>query len=465
MKSILSTKPVFLVLMICCLSCKKFVEINPPSDQIINEKVYSNDQVATSAIRGIYVNMMTSGGFASGNVYSVTMLAGRSSDEFTNYNIDNTYRQFWTNNISPDNNGLRTGLWQEPYKNIYAANLVLENLEKSNGVTATVKQQLQGEAKFIRAFCYFYLTNLFGSVPLILSTDYKVNAVAAASTSEQIYIQMIKDLTEAKAQLSDAYPSIERVRANRWAAAALLARVYLYHRQWANAETEATGIIAKNDQYNLEENLSQVFLKNNKEAILQFFVPTINDVNTYEGQLFILDTPPGAQTQVVLNDNLVQSFEPNDRRLANWVGTYVTENASWHYAAKYKVKAGATPSSEYSMVLRLGEQYLIRAEARTMQDNFQGARDDLNKIRNRAGLDNLSYNTQAELLLAIEKERKVELFAEWGHRWLDLKRTGRASVVLGPLKAPNWQNTDMLYPIPQSEITNNKNLVQNNGYQ
>ena len=116
------------------------------------------------------------------------------------------------------------------------------------------------------------------------------------------------------------------------------------------------------------------------------------------------------------------------------------------------------------MVLRLAEQYLIRAEARAQQNNISGSQSDLNLIRNRAGLVNTAANDKTALLTAIEHERQVELFTEWGHRWLDLKRTNRADAVLGPIKAPNWQPTDMLYPIPQTQIANDPNVHQNPGY-
>ncbi|HCO85286.1 MAG TPA: RagB/SusD family nutrient uptake outer membrane protein, partial [Arenibacter sp.] len=124
-------------------------------------------------------------------------------------------------------------------------------------------------------------------------------------------------------------------------------------------------------------------------------------------------------------------------------------------------------ASEYSMVLRLAEQYLIRAESRAMQGNISGAIADVDVLRSRAGLD-LINDIEPEinkegLLNIISEERKLELFSEWGHRWFDLKRTGKASQVLMPLK-PLWQETDVLFPIPQVELDKNQNLHQNVGY-
>jgi hypothetical protein len=115
------------------------------------------------------------------------------------------------------------------------------------------------------------------------------------------------------------------------------------------------------------------------------------------------------------------------------------------------------------MMLRLAEQYLIRAEARAQLENIPGAQEDLNAIRSRAGLPDTDADDKASLLLAIERERQAELFAEGGHRWLDLKRTNRADAVLGPLKA-DWQTPDALFPIPDAERQLNPNLTQNDGY-
>ena len=125
------------------------------------------------------------------------------------------------------------------------------------------------------------------------------------------------------------------------------------------------------------------------------------------------------------------------------------------------------PVTEYYTVLRLAEQYLIRAEARAQQKiNLPGAISDLNLIRNRAGLDSLSPTlNQQQVMAAVAQERRVELFAEWGHRWLDLKRTGQISAVFNtiPYKS-QYQPFQQLYPIPLGELQNDPNLRQNPGY-
>jgi hypothetical protein len=115
--------------------------------------------------------------------------------------------------------------------------------------------------------------------------------------------------------------------------------------------------------------------------------------------------------------------------------------------------------------MRLAEQYLIRSEARANLNNIAGAQADLNELRSRAGLPNTQVSDKTAILSAIEQERKSEFFTEWGHRWFDLKRTNRIDAVLIPIKT-QWVPTASLYPIPESEIINNRGLqsAQNPGY-
>jgi hypothetical protein len=119
------------------------------------------------------------------------------------------------------------------------------------------------------------------------------------------------------------------------------------------------------------------------------------------------------------------------------------------------------------MVLRLAEQYLIRAEARAMQGKLPGAISDVDRIKVRAGLLPIAEIDpgigREALLEVIMEERKKEFFAEWGHRWFDLKRTATAMEVLQPIKG-QWKNTSLLYPVPEEERMKNPNLDQNEGY-
>lgn len=445
-------------------SCSDFLDVGTPSTQIARLDVYEDDATARSTLNGIYSEMIFSSGFASGGVSSITALAGRSADDFINHS-GSQVAEFSNNEVSQNNSHLRSNIWNEAYRYIYFANAALEGLEQSKAITPDVKQQLQGEALFVRAFCYFYLVNLFGDVPVLTGTDFKSNSVSHRSPPSVIYEQVISDLDAARNMLTSDYSfsENERTRPNQAAATALLARAYLYQANWVLAEEAATSVI-ENPLYHLEMDLNAVFLKNSSEAIWQL-MPHMGTTNTREGAHFILTALP---TEVSLSNVLVNSFEEGDLRRVHWVGTFETAGDTYHYPFKYKIKSSTT-ISEYSMVLRLAEQYLIRAEARAQLDDLEGAISDLDKLRQRAELpryqDTQPDMSKQEVLTAIVTERRLELFSEWGHRWLDLKRTGKADEVLGPEKGTNWQPTDVLYPIPFSEIQNNRNLLpQNPGY-
>lgn len=457
---------VFCLFFLCFFSaCKKFVDIDPPKTQLINETVFASDATATSAMVGIYSSTMGSNfnGF-------LARYSGLSADELLNYasgSLGTDQAQFYQNSIAATNNQI-INFWRECYKPIFACNALIEGLQKSSGVSTGLKRQLDGEARFMRAFYNFYLVNLYGDIPLITTTDYRINATASRTSKTQVYQQIIADLKDAQNLLTDTYVTTERVRPNKWAATAMLARVYLYNGDWANAEIQATAVINQSETYQLIP-LNTIFLANSLEAIWQL-MPVRPTRDTEDGNIFILIATP---TIVALSNQIVSAFEAGDNRKSSWVSSITINSQTYYYAYKYKIRT-STVHTEYYMALRLAEQYLIRAESKIQQGRMDEGIADLNVLRTRARaaatpatpnpLPPLSIGmSKANALLAVEQERRVELFCEWGHRWLDLKRTDRANAILSPVKTA-WQSTDALYPIPQSERLNNQNLTQNPGY-
>jgi len=297
-------------------------------------------------------------------------------------------------------------------------------------------------------------------VPLITSSKYQDAATSSRAATSKIYTQIINDLNDAKTLLSFQYISTGRVRPNKWTAVALLSRCYFYTNHWKEAEAEATSIIASG-QYLLESNLNNIFLKNSTEAIWQL-MPVRPGFNTYEG-LEILPVSAFSAPTYLITSALLNSFENGDNRKSTWIKFRVFNNDTLYYPFKYKLTNGAT-LNEYYIIFRLAEQYLIRAEAELNQNKIPEAQADINVIRSRAGLENTLANDIPSLKLAIEQERRSELCFEWANRWYDLKRTGRATDILAPLKGSIWQSTDDLWPIPQQEINLNPSLIQNPGY-
>jgi len=457
-------KIIILGFMIVGLNCKKFITVDLPVDRLVSANVFTSDASALAAVSGIYSSMMGSTfGYASAGM---TLYPGLSSDEFDQYSSGSAQKEFILNALTPSNTIIKD-LWSVPYNHIFSANAAIEGLQNSNSLSTAIRNSLTGEAKFIRAFSHFYLVNLFGEVPVVTSLDFRINTRLPRSSKDEVYQQILKDLKDAQNLLPADYSlsNNERTRPNKWAATALLARVYLYMGDYVNAELQATALINATGQFSLIANINNVFLKNSMEAIWQL-MPVRPNLNTNEGRYFILTSSPATVTPgITISNGLLAAFEPGDNRKLNWINKYVSGNDTWYYPYKYKIKTSTgTAFNEYYTVFRLAEIFLIRAEARAQQNKFIEAIADINAIRQRAGLPNTTAGDKASTLLAIEQERRVELFAEWGHRWFDLKRTNRAGVVLAPLKSSNWQITDLLYPLPQNQMNNDQNIVQNPGY-
>lgn len=448
------------IVVLFCSSCKKDLKIEPPINQLSSELVFSSDNTATSAVTGIYSSMMATNEQVFNS--ALTLYGGLSADELYYYTPNYT-DELYTNQLSiASHSMIDRNIWTPCYNYIYMANACIEGITSSPALSPAIKSTLTGEAKFIRAFCFFTLTNLFGDVPLALSTNPGINSTSPRSSKADVYYQIINDLEESVNLLPENYASAERVRPNKWAANALLARVYLYNKEWAKAETKATKVIDAGP-YMLLPNLNDVFLGSSKEAIWQL-KPVNPSRNTYEGRT-ILPSSASAQPFYLLTPVQVSAFETGDLRKSSWAKAHTFSGQTYYYPYKYKVRGAAgVPITEYYMVLRLAEQYLIRAEAKAQQNNLSGAASDVNKIRNRSGLTNINPVNQVSMLLAIEQERRVELFSELAHRWFDLKRTDRANSMLSPLKGTNWQSTDQLWPIPQDQINLNSALTQNLGY-
>ncbi len=446
-------------------SCKKLVKIGEPVNTITTAETFNSNENATSAITGIYYHMTSQigPGFANG---ASTLYTGLSSDELSYFPNTTGIIDFQTNTLLPSNPLLKSNIWDNAYFNIYQANVVIEGLLASGSLTPSIQIQLLGEAKFLRAYSYFYLVNFFGDIPLITTSSYSSIMLTSRSSTKDIYQQIYSDLLDAKSSLPADFSTFgnERIRATKWAASALLARVYLYNKEWEKAESESSEILTSS-LFNLES-INNIFLKNSKEAIWQLQIT--KNTSPFVPQDGINFIPPNNTSAPVyfLTNQLLSSFESGDLRKLNWIDSTMYSGIKYKYPVKYKIRVG-TPgnATQYYMMVRLAELYLIRAEARAKLNKIDVAVSDLNAIRIRSGLLGLSSQlSQQKVLDEIERERQVELFAEDGHRWFDLKRTDRANTVLASLKGSNWQSTDQLYPVPASELIVNPNLSQNEGY-
>jgi hypothetical protein len=479
------------------LACKKLIAIDEPINTLTTTEIFSTDASATSAMAGVYSTMIngTTGSQASGSYGSIfsagltTGIGAQSADELYTFSLvgspsADVYR---SNHLTAQNAGYSLVIWTSAYNIIYKANSVIEGISASTASTlhAGVRTELTAEAKFTRAFCYFYLTNFFGDVPMVLTVDFNKTENLARMPHAQVYTQIISDLKDAQSGLANDYSAGngERIIPNKWAATLLLARVYLYTGNYAAAAAQARAVIDNSSLFGLEPDLNNVFSTTSREAVWQLKQTTADAIlknGTPEGMaLAALTTDHHGYPQYCMTNELLSAFEPGDQRRVKWVDS--TDDAvqgpalpmMYYYPYKYIIgidNADASqPPPQYYMVLRLAEAYLIRAEAEAngATGGAAAAIADLNIIRNRAGLPNLNSGlNQQQLISAVAQERRIEFFAEWGHRWFDLKRTGTAHTVLSliPAKQPWAGDYQLLYPVPQSEITVDHFLTQNVGY-
>lgn len=446
-----------IVLMLA--GCDSFVEVDLPKSQLTNDAVFDSYSTADAAMADIYAKIRDNGPL-NGSYTGISNQLGNYTDELTAYGGPSNPSIPFYNNTLLASSGNVLQYWNTSYNQIYAANAVIEGLQASKNISEENKERLLGEALFIRALSHFYLVKLFGGIPYIRSTDYRQNSTASRMSVEEVYKNIIADLEKAVLILPENYSSIQRIRPNKYCGRALLARTYLENQSYEQAANEASSIINNTTVYSLAV-LNDVFLLNSKETIWQL-QSTAAGQNTPEGTLFIFEQGPPAFT--ALSSQLVDSFSDQDLRKINWIKKVQNSGQSWFHAYKYKERNSTAVSKEYSIVLRTAEQYLIRAEARARTGDLIGAKEDLNKIRTRAGLGGTTAQSQDEILSAVLQERRWELFTESGHRFFDLQRFKKLDAVLSLVK-PGWDANDQLFPIPQNEMSANPKLrPQNPGY-
>jgi hypothetical protein len=424
---------------------------------------YSTDSGAIDVMTSLYAQMAQAGINAN-----LSVLAGLSADELAFYPTGGTaqFTAYYQNNLGATTAGFE--FWEIFYHYVNIADSVIVGAGNSTTLSTTVKTQLVGQAYFIRALSYFYLVNLYGDCPLVLTTNSNATRDLSRSPAAQVWQQIIADADSAAAALP---LSLSSETPTHWAAMALLSRVYLYTEDYPDALNTSNQII-NSGSFSLVADLDSCFLVKSTEAIWQLPPPNVYPyISATEAINFI---PPDANTvtpdNVDITPSLLQAFEPNDLRRVHWIDSISMGSNLYYFPYKYKIPVGVagSPTPEAETIFRLSEQYLIRAEAEAQLDQLSAATNDINIIRTRAGLPNLSnVLPQQSVLNAIAHERQVELFTEWGQRWLDLKRTGTINAMMPSVafdKGATWNPNWVLWPLPATSLTADASLVQNLGY-
>jgi hypothetical protein len=436
--------------LVTLASCKKFLEVQP-KDSVSDSQTIVDRASAETAVRGIY-RALSADNYYGVNFVSIGYLSG---DNIQWTGSQSIVQQFIDHNVKADNATV-SGIWLAIYTTINRANYVIAKLPGVTDATLTTaeRNQLLGEAYFIRALCYFDLARTWGGVqivttPTISATD--KNGIKR-STVEQTYAQVLSDLNAAEPLLP--LPTAQNpVRANKETVYALKARYYLYQKDWVNAENYATLVLGDTQNYSLLKPYSAWFANNvvgTKESVFELAY-SATYTNGHRGQW----QPPANSGTRQWAPNAAFLALVNDAVIGGNRSALVAKTSAglWYGNLYYR-----SPATDPAYIIRIAEEYLIRSEARAQLNKLDDARVDLNAVRDRAGLTATTAVSQTDVLLAIENERRIE-FALEGHRWFDLVRTGRAAAVLGVTDTKK-----NILPIPVDQLNVDPALTQNPGY-
>lgn len=434
-----------LALMGLLAGCDSILD-QSPTDRLPDDRAITNADGARTALIGAY------------NALQATSYYGRNLVLFGDLPADNAdHIGTLTTFASADANQLRADnetvdfIWNAIYDGINRVNNILVKVPPLTDLDDVEKNEILGEAHFLRALHYHNLVKFYGDVPIRLTPITSVEEAAdiARSPVADVYAQIQADLDEAGNLITATEPTTQ---ATVGAVHALRARVALYRADYATAEAEADEVIAEG--FTLADAYSDLFDAEGQDTPEDIFKVTFNAQQFSTEGFYYTAEDFGGRGEVAPSQDLFDAYEPDDDRLA-WSIT-LTEGGDLS-GSKWATTVGA----EDMHVIRFAEVLLIKAEAQARQNDLDGAVDTYNQLRERAGLDphNLGdeVTTQAEVLAAIDHERRVELAME-GDRWPDLVRTGTAISVLG---IPEFQT---LFPIPQIERDVAPGLTQNPGY-
>ncbi|MBW7847625.1 MAG: RagB/SusD family nutrient uptake outer membrane protein [Bacteroidales bacterium] len=476
-----------LLLVISLTACEKFLDIKPVSQGIMidenqtTELIFKNASELEAALMGVYDDFRNEyfelDYFVNGDAQSDDCYAG--ADNPANFQIDEFSIDATNTNVSRD--------WRYLYGTIGKANLVFNNADSTPGVDAARKQQIKAEAAWIRAFVYFQAVQLWGDVPLqlkeITTVSYDLLPVIypqmfpTRAPVADVYQQIISDfeLAAAHAPATAAHKGY----VTKGAANAMLAKVYatIEPHQWDKVNQYCDAVIGGGysllPEYdmlwdNLHENSAEAIFEINYEGTPQSGNWGASMFRGLDWKKF--NTP---------SNDLVAAFDAEGDQIrkessiifldvtGKWSDAYWPQ-ANFPFINKYRIFTGSSPQNY--IFLRLADILLLKAEALNENGDVAGAAALVNQIRARVNLAPTPAADKAAMKLAIEKERRLELAFE-GHRWYDLKRTGRAIEVMNAVRGPNGTSlgymvneNKLFWPIPQSEIDNNAELIQNEGY-
>jgi len=446
MRTRLDASSLWLVAALVLAGCHDFLNLDPPTE-LPNDRAITTVSGARAALAGAYAAMQ-SGSYYGGDYLNYNDLY---SDNALHTGTFTDYADAGANNLRADNEAIR-GIWDAIYDAIKRDNLLIQKVPGVPNLDPVERDQILGEAYCLRALHYHNLVRVFGGVPLRLIpvTDPSEAGSITRSTVTEVYARIVSDLQQAEALMTSAGGG-DQCSAD--GARALLARVYLYQQDYANALAKADEVVAAG--YTLTPVYSDLFGAEGIATSEDIFKLTFTAVQFTLIGYYWNSFDVGGRHELAPEPNLVAAYDPTDLRFA-WNIT-ITPAGDDTSGTKWPTPIGA----EDFHVVRFAEVLLIKAEALAQQGGLDSAVATYNLIRQRAGLGDhvlgVDVTTQQQVLDAIDLERRLE-FAEEGERFPDLVRTGRAIAVLG------IQPFQLLFPIPAAEIDVAPQIIQNPGY-
>jgi hypothetical protein len=447
--------------------CKSTLDVDPTS-AVPEERAIIDAVSARAALAGAYDALQSTSYYGE----RMATWGELSADNALHTGTFTSYADADQNVLTSDNGSIEAS-WDAIYDAISRANILIAKIPGVPGLTDAEKNQMVGEAHFIRALAYHDLVKLWSEVPIRTTPVTSIEEAGNVTRAKvaEVYAQILGDLQQAEAlmttQRNGRAGSLGGVRALR-------ARVLLYRASpgptgtgaadWAAVEAAASAVLSM-PGYGLAPAYSDLFHPtgaNTAEDIFRLRF-TDQDANLI-GYYFMVKTL-GGRYEVGPTASIRNAYEAGDAR-RTWSIKTDPARATRFYVSKFPTPTG----TDHPHVIRLAEVYLIRAEARArLGTDLVGAVDDYNRLRTRAGLPAHVFGVdvidQAGVLAAIARERRVELAFE-GDRWPDLVRSGQAISVMTAHRAPQvFAPHQILYPIPQNEIdVTNQRLTQNPGY-
>ncbi|HKJ43627.1 MAG TPA: RagB/SusD family nutrient uptake outer membrane protein [Sunxiuqinia sp.] len=480
------------ILLLVSSCSKDFLDV-PPKSFVSSAEFYATKDNFTQALNGAYQSLH--------GVYHYAYVMGEMRSDNTHYYYkendrgrQNVEREDIDGFVSDPINQYSGGKYNDCYEGISRTNVILDRIQGATFDDAA-KNEIIGEAKFLRAFYYFELVQYFGGVPLYIHEVTKMSETALPrSTKEEVYNQIIEDAKDAAAKL----PAVQsdKGRVTKGSANTLLGYVYMTLKNYSEAQTHLQAVVSSGT-YSLLSDYASIFdpkNKNNAESIFEVqyhqgnqglqsdwtyqFIPALSNTVVITGVVGNNGLIGGWNKPT---DDLMSSYEEGDVRKAASIADGYTDADGNFVAMPFVIKYlhahdNYNNTDDDWMVYRYADVLLLLAECLNDQGHPDQALPYLNQVRTRAGLANATTTDQGQLSEVIAHERRVELAFE-DHRWLDLVRTGKAIDVMNAFgtvmkaKYPylldrtyQVNENKLIFPIPQTELTLNDQLVQNPGY-